>query len=219
MKKNEFYKRVISGTLYVIILWSATSYSELTFSVLFALIGIICTYEMWQLRKDQSKLIAFSYVIVPFIIIQFFGLTDHNYPEFKFDSSPILVLFIMTWIFDTFAYIVGSKIGKNKILPKISPKKSWEGFIGGYIFTLLSVYFINQYFECFTLNFLILLALIIPFTPSAGDFIASYYKRIANVKDSGIIIPGHGGMLDRMDAFMISIPVLYILINLLNENS
>tara|TARA_Y100000766_G_scaffold283166_1_gene298146 strand:- start:708 stop:1367 length:660 start_codon:yes stop_codon:yes gene_type:complete len=219
LKINEFYKRVISGTLYVIILWSATSYSELTFSVLFALIGIICTYEMWQLRKDQSKLIAFSYVIVPFIIIQFFGLSDHNYSEFKFDSSPILVLFIMTWIFDTFAYIVGSKIGKNKILPKISPKKSWEGFIGGYIFTLLSVYFINQYFECFTLNFLILLALIIPFTASAGDFIASYYKRIANVKDSGIIIPGHGGMLDRMDAFMISIPVLYILINLLNENS
>ena len=125
----------------------------------------------------------------------------------------------MTWVFDTFAYMVGSKIGKNKILPKISPKKSWEGFIGGYIFTLLSVYFINQYFECFSLNFLILLALVIPFTASTGDFIASYYKRIANVKDSGIIIPGHGGMLDRMDAFMISIPVLYILINLLNENS
>ena len=219
MKINEFYKRVIFGTLYVGILWSATSYSELTFSVLFALIGVICTYEMWQLRKGQSKLIAFSYVIVPFIIIQFFAFTDHNYSEFKFDSSPILVLFIMTWIFDTFAYIVGSKIGKNKILPKISPKKSWEGFIGGFIFTLLSVYFINQYFECFTLNFLILLAFIIPFTASVGDFIASYYKRIANVKDSGIIIPGHGGMLDRMDAFMISIPVLYILINLLNENS
>ena len=154
MKISEFYKRVISGTLYVIILWSATSYSELTFSVLFALIGVICTYEMWQLRKGQSKLIAFSYVIVPFIIIQFFGFTDYNYPEFKFDSSPILVLFIMTWIFDTFAYIVGSKIGKNKILPKISPKKSWEGFIGGFIFTLLSVYFIKQYFDCFSLNFL-----------------------------------------------------------------
>ena len=89
---------------------------------------------------------------------------------------------------------MGSKIGKNKILPKISPKKSWEGFIGGFIFTLLSVYFINQYFECFTLS-LIILALIIPFTASAGDFIASYYKRIANVKDSGIIIPGHGGMI------------------------
>ena len=163
MKINEFYKRVIFGALYVSILWSATSYSELTFSVLFALIGVICTYEMWQLRKGQSKLIAFSYVIVPFIIIQFFGFTDHNYPEFKFDSSPILVLFIMTWIFDTFAYIVGSKIGKNKILPKISPKKSWEGFIGGFIFTLLSVYFINQYFECFTLKFLNSIGFYYPF--------------------------------------------------------
>ena len=129
------------------------------------------------------------------------------------------MLFIITWVFDTFAYIVGSKFGKNKILPKLSPKKSWEGFIGGSIFSLLSVYFINQYFGCFSLNLLILLALIIPFTASTGDFIASYYKRIANVKDSGTIIPGHGGMLERMDAFMISIPILYILINLLNENS
>ena len=219
MKINEFYKRIIFGTLYVIILWSATSYSESSFGFLFAVLGIVCTYEMWQLRKGQSKLIAFSYVIVPFIIIQFFGFTELHSAENKFDSSPILVLFIMTWVFDTFAYMVGSKIGKNKILPKISPKKSWEGFIGGYIFTLLSVYFINQYFECFSLNFLILLALVIPFTASTGDFIASYYKRIANVKDSGVLIPGHGGILDRMDAFMISIPVLYILINLLNENS
>ena len=174
---------------------------------------------MWQLRKGKSKLIAFLYILIPFICIQFFGFTDHNYPKLKFDSSPILVLFIMTWVFDTFAYIVGSKIGKNKMLPKISPKKSWEGFAGGFTFTLISVYFIQLYFNCFSLNFLILLSLIIPFTASAGDFIASYYKRIANVKDSGNIIPGHGGMLDRMDAFMISIPVLYILINLLNENS
>ena len=219
MSLSEFYKRIIFGTLYVIILWSATIYSKLSFSVLFSMIGIICIYEMWQLRKGLSKLIAFSYVIIPFIIIQFFGFTDHNYPELKFDSSPILVLFILTWVFDTFAYIVGSKIGKHKILPKISPKKSWEGFIGGFIFSLLSAYFINQYFDYFSLSFLIILAIIIPFTASTGDFIASYYKRIANVKDSGTIIPGHGGMLDRMDAFMISIPVLYILINLLNENS
>ena len=69
------------------------------------------------------------------------------------------------------------------------------------------------YLSDLLLYFLVLLAVIIPFTASAGDFIASYYKRIANVKDSGIIIPGHGGILDRMDAFMITIPVLYIYIN------
>ena len=66
---------------------------------------------------------------------------------------------------------------------------------------------------------LISLSFIVPFTATAGDFIESYYKRNANVKDSGTIIPGHGGMLDRMDSFMITIPVLYILINLLNENT
>ena len=219
MRISEIYKRGIFGSLYVIILWVATSYSEISFGILFLLIGIICIYEMWQLRKGKPKLIPFLYVIVPFIIIQTFGFTDNSFQQVKFDSSPILVLFIMTWVFVTFAYIVGSKIGKNKILPKISPKKSWEGLIGGFIFTLISVYFIHLYFNCFSLNFLILLSVIIPFTASTGDFIESYYKRQAEVKDSGSIIPGHGGMLDRMDAFMISIPVLYILINLLNENS
>ena len=87
MNISEFYKRLIFGTLYVIILWSATIYSELSFSVLFAIIGLVCIYEMWQLRKGLSKLIAFSYVTIPFIIIQFFGFTDQNYPEIKFDSS------------------------------------------------------------------------------------------------------------------------------------
>ena len=130
------------------------------------------------------------------------------------------MLYILTWVFDTFAYIVGSKTGKHKILPKISPKKIMGRFYWWFHFHLsISFYFIKQYFDCFSLFFLIILAIVIPFTASTGDFIASYYKRIANVKDSGTIIPGHGGMLDRMDAFMISIPVLYILINLLNENS
>ena len=80
---------------------------------------------MWNLRIGKPKLIALGYVIIPFIIIQFFGGSDHNYPEIKFDPSPILVVFILTWVFDTFAFLVGSKFGKNKILPKISPKKSY----------------------------------------------------------------------------------------------
>jgi phosphatidate cytidylyltransferase len=99
-------------------------------------------------------------------------------------------------------------------MPKISPKKSWEGFFGGMAFTVLSVYFLNIFFDSFSMNFLLLLALIVPFTATAGDLIESHYKREAGVKDSGNLIPGHGGFLDRMDALMLSIPVLYLLINI-----
>ena len=216
---SNILKRSISGFLYVLILWGCTSYSKISFGILFLIIGVISAYEMWNLRIGKPKLIALGYVIIPFIIIQFFGGSDHNYPEIKFDPSPILVVFILTWVFDTFAFLVGSKFGKNKILPKISPKKSWEGFIGGFVFTIISSYFFRLYFHNFQIELLISLSFIVPITATAGDFIESYYKRNANVKDSGTIIPGHGGMLDRMDSFMITIPVLYILINLLNENT
>jgi phosphatidate cytidylyltransferase len=211
---SEFVKRILSGVLYVVILWSATNYSQVSFGILFIILGLICLFEMWMLRKGKSKIVPFIYVLTPFFIVQLFGFTDHNYPIKEFDSSPVLILFILTWVFDSFAYLIGTKFGTNKIMPKISPKKSWEGFFGGMGFTILSVYFINIFYDSFSLNFLIILALIVPFTATAGDFIESYYKREAGVKDSGNFIPGHGGFLDRMDALMISIPVLYLLINI-----
>tara|TARA_B100000780_G_C21079707_1_gene434747 strand:+ start:550 stop:1194 length:645 start_codon:yes stop_codon:yes gene_type:complete len=211
---SEFVKRVLSGVLYVFVLWTATYYSQVSFVILFIILGSICLFEMWILRKGKSKIIPFIYVLTPFLIVQLFGFTDRNYPLKEFDSSPILILFVLTWVFDSFAYIIGSRFGKNRIMPKISPKKSWEGFLGGMVFTVLSVYYINQFFDSFTINFLIILSLIVPFTATAGDFIESYYKREAGVKDSGNLIPGHGGFLDRMDALMISIPVLYLLINI-----
>ena len=211
---NEFVKRVLSGIFYVVVLWSATSYSQLSFSILFIVLGLICLLEMWMLRKRKSKIIPFIYVLTPFFIVQLFGFSDRNYSLKEFDPSPVLILFVLTWVFDSFAYLIGTKFGKNRIMPKISPKKSWEGFFGGMVFTIVSIYFLNKFYDSFSMNFLIILALIVPFTATAGDFIESYYKREAGVKDSGSLIPGHGGFLDRMDALMISIPVLYLLINI-----
>ncbi len=211
---NEFVKRVFSGILYAVVLWSATSYSHVSYCILFIVLGLICLFEMWMLRKRKSKIIPFIYVLTPFFIVQLFGFSDRNYSLKEFDPSPVLILFVLTWVFDSFAYLIGTKFGKNRIMPKISPKKSWEGFFGGMVFTIVSIYFLNKFYDSFSMNFLIILALIVPFTATAGDFIESYYKREAGVKDSGSLIPGHGGFLDRMDALMISIPVLYLLINI-----
>ena len=111
--------------------------------------------------------------------------------------------------------IIGVKFGKKRIFPTISPKKSWEGFLGGFISTIITAYISYRYFNIVNIKTALIIGLILPFTATAGDFIESYYKRQAKVKDSGNIIPGHGGILDRMDAFLVTIPVIYLLINLL----
>jgi len=212
---NETLKRALSGAVYVAIMWLGTSYSETTFSLLFAIIGVVSIYEMWKLRKGKTKILAFLYVIIPFFLIQIFGMTDSDYPNFPFDPSLILLMFILTWTFDTFAYLLGVKFGKYKIMPSVSPKKSWEGFVGGYIFTIVAAYITSKYFLPIDFHLVLIVSLFLPFTATLGDFIESHYKREAGVKDSGNFIPGHGGMLDRMDAFMITIPAIYLIINFL----
>ncbi len=207
---SETLTRTLSGAVYVAVMWIATSYSETTFSLLFAIIGVISIFEMWKLRKGRTKILAFLYVLLPFFLIQLFGMTDSNYPNSPFDPSLILLMFVLTWTFDTFAYLVGVKFGNTKIMPSVSPKKSWEGFAGGYIFTILAAYITSKYFLPIDFQLALNISLFLPFTATLGDFIESHYKRQAGVKDSGNFIPGHGGMLDRMDAFMLTIPVLYI---------
>jgi phosphatidate cytidylyltransferase len=200
---NKTLKRALSGAVYVAIMWFGTSYSEFTFGLLFAIIGILSLYEMWKLRKGRTSFMSYLYVIIPLSLIH------------QIDTELILFMFILTWTFDTFAYLIGVKFGKHKILPSVSPKKSWEGFFGGFIFTIIASYITYTYFDFESFKFPLIISIILPFTATIGDFTESYYKRQSGVKDSGNFIPGHGGILDRMDAFMITIPILYILTNLI----
>ena len=215
---NELLKRGFFGAIYVAIMWFGTAFSEKTFQILFLILGVWSIYEMWKLRKGKTKLVAILIVVIPFFIIQFFGMTDSNYPEMPYNPSIVLLMFTLTWTFDSFAYLVGKKIGKTKILPSISPKKSWEGFFGGFVFCILasslSFFLFKEYFNHISTLSYTLITIILPFSATTGDFIESFYKRKAGVKDSGTIIPGHGGILDRMDAFLITIPVIYIIINI-----
>ena len=200
---NEKLARTLSGVIYVAIMWFGTSYSETSFSLLFAAILLVCLYEMYKLRKGKTKILSFLYVLSPLLLI-------HLIP-----TNLVLLMLILTWTFDTFAYIVGVRFGKHKIIPTVSPNKSWEGFAGGFIFTVIAAYLTVNYFSKIELNHIIAISLLTPFTATIGDFIESYYKRKAEVKDSGNLIPGHGGILDRMDAFMITIPAIYLVINLI----
>ena len=211
---NETLKRAISGAFYVVIMWLGASY-EPSFRALFTILGIVSIYEMWKLRNGKSKFLAFAYVLIPFILIQFIVTKEDQQ---NWNSNLILFMFILTWTFDTFAYLFGVRFGKHKIMPSISPKKSWEGFGGGFVFSIIASYLSYSFFfkfEDIRIPLIISISIILPFTATLGDFIESHYKREAGVKDSGNLIPGHGGILDRMDAFMITIPAIYILTKLL----
>ena len=207
----ENKKRLIFGLIFISILWFATLYSVASCSILFSIIGLICIYEMYQLRIGKTKLIPLIYIITPFILIQILiwkYLSINIYDNIVWMPEVILYLFALTWTFDTFAYIFGVKFGKHKILPSISPKKSWEGFIGGLIFTtILAIFIFGE-----NINKILMYSVLIPISATLGDFIESYYKRKAMAKDSGNLIPGHGGMLDRMDSLLISISVISLII-------
>ncbi len=201
---NELVTRSISGIIFIAILLLGTTYSQTSFIILYLTLASISIYEMWNILEKKS-ILPLVFVTLPFILL--ISLTG-----FKNDFDPLLVLYILilTWTFDSFAYMFGSRYGRNKILPKISPKKSWEGFFGGYISTLI-ISFILMNYQAKLLEEYIIIAFILPVTATFGDLIASYYKRKSNVKDYGKIIPGHGGIIDRLDAIFITIPVVFII--------
>ena len=200
---SKTLKRALSGAVYVAIMWFGTSCSQLSFHILFAVILLVCLYEMYKLRKGKTKILGFLYVLSPLLLVHFIK------------TELVLFIFILTWTFDTFAYLVGVKFGKHKIMPSVSPKKSWEGFVGGLVFTVIAAYISQKFFNHIAFRDVLFVSFFLPFTATLGDFIESYYKREAGEKDSGNFIPGHGGILDRMDAFMISIPALYIYLNII----
>lgn len=138
-------------------------------------------------------------------------------PYFYRNYNPNILLgaFLLIWTNDSFAYLVGKNFGKQKLFEKISPKKTVEGFLGGLFFASLASYFIAKYLN--TLNFTqwLILSIIISVFGTLGDLIESKFKRQAGVKDSGIIMPGHGGLMDRLDSIIFAAPFIYLFLRML----
>ena len=182
-------------------------------------ISIRCIYFLFddkQYKVEQlwKYLFLLGYIILPFIIITKipFGINGYNH-------KIIIGIFILIWTNDTFAYIVGKSIGKHKLYEKISPKKTIEGFIGGIVFAIIASYLISTYYiegKEITQYIWLGFALIVGIFGTIGDLIESKFKRIANVKDSGNIMPGHGGILDRLDSVIFVAPFIFLFYQLLN---
>lgn len=163
-------------------------------------------------------LFAQIYCAGSFSMLNFIGAEPGTPGVMSYTPLFIMAIFIFVWLDDTGAYLVGSLIGKHKLFERISPKKSWEGFFGGLILALAS----SQVFAWFApeinrMNWLGLAATVVLFG-TWGDLIESLLKRTLGVKDSGNVLPGHGGMLDRFDSVMLAVPASYIYIELFIRN-
>ena len=181
------------------------SISEILALSLIAIASITLFKFSNELYYDEGKLIfTVIYTALPFGFA--LGLPWDETQNFTW---AVFLLFILIWSSDSFAYFTGRMFGKHKMAPKISPKKTWEGFAGGVFFTLVLGYFIEQKFPELRGNWMVIGLLVSVFAP-LGDLVESQLKRTFGVKDSGNIIPGHGGVLDRLDSFIITVPVVYL---------
>ena len=124
-------------------------------------------------------------------------------------------MFIVIWANDTFAYLTGMAIGKNKMFERVSPKKTWEGFAGGLVVSLVFGFFLHRFIHNINLTPWLVTVALIAISSVIGDFIESLFKRTAGIKDSGKIMPGHGGILDRIDSLLFVAPILYICVQCL----
>ncbi|MBX7141499.1 MAG: phosphatidate cytidylyltransferase [Chitinophagales bacterium] len=185
----------------------------------FILLVIVTDMMMNTTRKWKNALLnAGGLVYVSLFLFCFYVLvappfylgaanTEPWYPQFA--SIPLGIV-LLVWANDTFAYFAGSLLGKHKIAPEISPKKSWEGFAGGLVFALVTAYVLSGfYFSLNPVQWMVVASLVVVFG-TLGDFFESWLKRQAGVKDSGSLMPGHGGFLDRFDALIFCLPFVTI---------
>lgn len=141
-------------------------------------------------------------------------LTMIPYKNDDFAKYLIIGIFILIWVNDSFAYLVGRTFGRTKLFPRVSPKKTWEGTIGGMVFAIATAYFMASYEPIVNPVQWVTLAAVIVVMGSLGDLVESKLKRSAGVKDSGAIMPGHGGMLDRLDSLIFAAPFAYLTLNI-----
>lgn len=129
-------------------------------------------------------------------------------------ANAMCSFFILLWANDTFAYLFGVALGRHKLFPSISPKKSWEGYIGGILSVVAAAWALQRLLGGLALVDMVAFGVIISVTAVLADLVESMFKRSAGVKDSGAIMPGHGGLLDRLDAVLLSLPLVYAYVQL-----
>lgn len=205
------------------ILFPLTLYLLISRQYSYASIGILAitllssTYLVYQLfvkkeisyKHNRQKLgLTYRYVIFSMCFLVLLPFYENSFHPFLMISILSLI-----WVNDSFAFLIGKNFGKHKLFPSVSPKKTIEGFIGGLVFSLLAALFISKFNLDFSMLNWLIISVLVSALGTTGDLVESKFKRQAGIKDSGNIMPGHGGILDRLDSLLFAAPFVYLFIN------
>lgn len=205
----------IIGALFIFIAWLLVEqlYHASILMLLIPVIPFMFILELFRNKPNPFQNIALSimglvWISVPLSLFLCLGFLPFQAGQYM----PVMIMayFIILWLSDTGAYLAGTLLGRHKLFPRISPNKTWEGSVGGLLLALLAGSLNYILFHHLQLGQWLCLAIIINVSGTLGDFTKSMLKRTAGVKDSGNILPGHGGILDRFDSLIGSAPFAFI---------
>jgi len=210
--KNNTHQRIMSSVVLIPLALYAIFYSRSLFTFLAIMIAILMTMEWIDITKtaqDQKKwrLIGLVYILIPIYSV----IKVRHY-----DVDILFWMFAVIWSTDIFAFFAGRALGGPKLAPKISPNKTWSGLGGGIVASMM-IGFMSSFMFRGSVVFFVVISALLAVIEQSSDLFESKVKRIFGVKDSGNIIPGHGGVLDRLDGMMFVAPVVLILINLFSD--
>ena len=215
---NNFVVRLFTGIIYISVITGSILYNQTSFIIVCGLLFLIAIYESHLLwLKILEKEGHYKYPIPQvLILLSFLLFISIPYGGWGFDETynpfSILLIFILIWITDTMSYVIGVQFGNNKIDKRVSPNKTWEGFLGGFLFCILfSIFSFNYIQEVYPFWKTISLGVLIPIFSLIGDMGQSKLKREAGVKNSGFLIPGHGGIYDRLDSTIGVAPIAFLI--------
>ncbi len=217
--KNYLWIKVLLSILFIIYACFDNTVDFLDIGYIVFMLSMMDLMLGFLFRKKFSESIT-EFFIQMYFLVFLMGVLDVFYFSNKGQYIYVypLSVVLMIWASDSFAYFIGTWWGKHKLMPEISPKKSVEGFLGGFIFSMLTgvlcYYYLLSDSGYWNFGDILFISAIVGGGGTIGDLIESKIKRMAAVKDSGSIIPGHGGVLDRFDAWFIAIPLIDIYLHL-----
>jgi phosphatidate cytidylyltransferase len=225
---QTFKTRALSAIVFVVVMLGAIFYSINSFIILFLIVHTGCLIEYTKLTKNTSTIhtktahVLYSFLGLAYMTISFFAITHLASAHWAsvlgttaYYVLPMLVI-VSIWINDTMAYVVGSFIGKTP-LSVVSPKKTWEGTIGGALLAVVAVVLLGRELTNLSYQTLVIVSATAAITGTIGDLIESKFKRMAGVKDSGNILPGHGGFFDRFDSLLLAGPSVWLMLTLFTQ--
>ena len=181
-------------------------------TVVYLLVAELYAKQADPINNWAYTMLSQMCIALPFSLLNVLAFTATPDGQVRFNTLLPLSVFVFLWINDTGAYCVGSLLGRHKLFPRVSPGKSWEGSVGGAGFVLAAAYAVSYYLDgtMLTMPQWLGLGLVVVIFGTWGDLVESLFKRTLGIKDSGSILPGHGGMLDRFDSSLLAIPAAVV---------